>query len=35
VHLYFGEQPGDGKGQAAVVHTGTTMPVPRGADSSR
>jgi len=34
VHLYFGEQPGDGKGQAAVVHTGATMPVPRGTDGT-
>jgi hypothetical protein len=34
VHLYFGDQPGDGKGQAAVVHTGATIPVPRGADGT-
>jgi hypothetical protein len=34
VHLYFGEQPGDGKGTAAVLHTGTTMPVPRGSDGT-
>lgn len=34
VHLYFGDQPGDGKGQAVTVHTGTTTPVPRGADGT-
>ncbi len=34
VHLYFGDQPGDGKGQAAVVRTGSTLPVPRGSDGT-
>jgi len=34
VHLYFGDQPGDGKGQAGVVATGATIPVPRGADGT-
>jgi hypothetical protein len=34
VHLYYGEQPGDGKGQSATVATGTTIPVPRGPDGT-
>jgi hypothetical protein len=34
VHLYFGDQPGDGKGQAAVAATGATIPVPRGPDGT-
>jgi hypothetical protein len=34
VHLYFGDQPGDGKGQPGVVPTGTTIQVPRGADGT-
>jgi len=34
VHLYFGDQPGDGKGQPGVVATGATIPVPRGADGT-
>jgi hypothetical protein len=34
VHLYYGDQPGDGKGQAVVVHAGGTIPVPRNADGT-
>jgi hypothetical protein len=34
VHLYFGDQPGDGKGQPGVVATGATIPVPRAADGT-
>jgi len=34
VHLYFGDQPGDGKGHAVVAATGTPIPVPRGADGT-
>jgi len=34
VHLYYGEQPGDGKGQAATVHAGATTSVARGADGT-
>jgi len=34
VHLYYGEQPGDGKGQSATVATGATIPVPRGPDGT-
>jgi hypothetical protein len=33
-HVYYGEQPGDGKGQTATVATGATVPVPRGADGT-
>jgi hypothetical protein len=32
VHLYYGAQPGDGKGQAATVAAGATVQVPRGDD---
>ena len=34
VHLYFGDHPGDGTGQAAVVASGATIPVPRKADGT-
>jgi len=34
VHLYYGEHPGDGKGEAAAVATGATVPVPRGPDGA-
>lgn len=34
VHLYFGEQPGDGKGQSAAIATGATLPVPRASDGT-
>jgi hypothetical protein len=34
VHLYFGEHPGDGKGQPGVVTSDATIPVPRGADGT-
>jgi hypothetical protein len=34
VHLYYGEQPGDGKGQSATVATGASIPVPRGPDGA-
>jgi hypothetical protein len=34
VHLYFGDQPGDGKGHAVVAATATPIPVPRGADGT-
>ena len=34
VHLYYGEQPGDGKGQSATVPPGATVPVPRGPDGT-
>jgi hypothetical protein len=34
MHLYFGDHPGDGNGQAAVVATGATIPVPRGPDGT-
>jgi hypothetical protein len=34
VHLYYGEQPGDGKGQVATIATGATVPVPRGNDGA-
>jgi len=34
VHVYYGDQPGDGKGQAATVTTGATTPIPRGADGT-
>jgi hypothetical protein len=32
VHVYYGEQPGDGKGQSVTVASGATVPVPRGPD---
>lgn len=34
VHLYYGDQPGDGKGQSVTVATGATVPVPRGPDGT-
>jgi hypothetical protein len=34
VKLYYGEQPGDGKGEAATVATGATIAVPRGPDGA-
>jgi hypothetical protein len=34
VKLYYGEQPGDGKGEAATVATGATVAVPRGPDGA-
>ncbi|HEY8038762.1 MAG TPA: hypothetical protein VIF15_03180 [Polyangiaceae bacterium] len=34
VHLYYGEQPGDGKGQSTTVATGASVPVPRGPDGA-
>jgi hypothetical protein len=34
VHLYYGDQPGDGKGQSVTAATGATIPVPRGADGT-
>jgi hypothetical protein len=34
VHLYYGEQPGDGKGESTKVAAGGTIPVPRGADGT-
>jgi hypothetical protein len=34
MHLYFGEHPGDGKGETAVVGSGATIPVPREADGT-
>ena len=34
VKLYYGDQPGDGKGQSATVATGATLQVPRGSDGA-
>ena len=34
VRLYFGAQPGDGKGESATVATGQTIPVPRQPDGT-
>jgi len=34
VHFYYGEQPGDGKGQSVTVASGATVPVPRGPDGT-
>ncbi|HEY8087344.1 MAG TPA: hypothetical protein VIF09_05855 [Polyangiaceae bacterium] len=34
LHLWFGAHPGDGHGEAAVVATGATIPVPRQADGT-
>lgn len=34
MHVYFGEQPGDGKGQAATVAASAVVPVPRNADGT-
>src|ERR1019366_1482302 len=34
VKLYYGDQPGDGKGQAATVASGATLQVPRGPDGA-
>jgi hypothetical protein len=35
VHLYYGDHPGDGKGAAATVATGATVPVPRKPDGTQ
>jgi hypothetical protein len=35
VHLYYGDHPGDGKGEAATVGTGATIQVPRKADGTQ
>jgi Zn-finger nucleic acid-binding protein len=35
VHLYFGDHPGDGKGEAVTLATGATIPVPRKADGTQ
>ena len=32
--LYYGDQPGDGKGQSATVASGATLQVPRGPDGA-
>jgi hypothetical protein len=34
LHLYFGGQPGDGKGATATVSTGQTLQVPRQPDGT-
>jgi hypothetical protein len=34
VHLYYGDHPGDGRGEAATVAQGTTIPVPRRPDGT-
>jgi hypothetical protein len=34
MHIYYGEQPGDGKGQASTITAGGVVPVPRTADGS-
>jgi hypothetical protein len=34
MHVYYGDTPGDGKGQAATIATGAAVPVPRGADGT-
>jgi len=34
MHIYFGDHPGDGNGQAATATSGATIPVPRGPDGS-
>jgi hypothetical protein len=34
MHVYYGEQPGDGKGQAATVSASAVVPVPRNADGT-
>jgi hypothetical protein len=34
MHLYYGEQPGDGKGKAATVPAGAVVSVPRNADGT-
>jgi hypothetical protein len=34
LHVYYGDTPGDGKGQAATISTGAAVPVPRGADGT-
>jgi len=34
VKLYYGDQPGDGKGQSATVASGATLQVPRGPDGA-
>ena len=34
VKVYYGDQPGDGKGQASTVATGATIQVPRGPDGA-
>ena len=35
VHVYFGEQPGDGHGEARTVPAGATIAVPRRADDTQ
>jgi hypothetical protein len=32
--FYYGDDPGDGKGQFATVASGATVAVPRGSDGS-
>jgi hypothetical protein len=34
MHVYFGEQPGDGKGQASTVAAGAVVAVPRNPDGT-
>jgi hypothetical protein len=34
MHLYYGEKPGDGKGQAVTVAGGAAVPVPRNPDGT-
>lgn len=34
IHLWFGAHPGDGHGEAAVVASGATIPVPRQSDGT-
>jgi hypothetical protein len=34
IHLYYGEQPGDGKGKAATVAAGAVISVTRNADGT-
>ncbi len=34
MHVYYGEQPGDGKGQAATVASGAVVSVPRNPDGT-
>jgi hypothetical protein len=34
VHLYYGDQPGDGKGQAALANAGAIIQVPRNPDGT-
>jgi hypothetical protein len=34
MHVYFGDQPGDGKGQASTVASLAVVPVPRNAEGN-